>query len=200
MNRTSVKLRIGVIACLAAFAVSTVGFSGCKDDSKDDNKTEQNGNGNGNGNNGNQDDNTTVAGRLKKAGLTLDAVKPDTRFAEAGFPEYGDSEKRKVVLYLTGSEALGAEWQETYFKKLAAVFASVSSDKKFYKPYYGAALGVAEEFVFSGNENWGAMIFVMQGSYKYNGKVTVTVGTSPTEKEGYTYEVSFAFNFYSSWD
>jgi hypothetical protein len=190
-NRFNLRAVLAIAISLAVMIV----FNSCNKDDNDNSKktdTEQTNNGNGSGS-GNTSDNTTVDGRLTRAGLTLNAVKPDTRFAEAGLPEHGDSDKTKVELYLTGSEALTAEWKETYFNKLRDALAAASDDNKVYKAYYG--LGEPVEISLE-EVNWNAWLVIIQASYKVNGKwITITAGTVPAEKEGFTNAISLDFNY-----
>ncbi len=181
-----------MIAIAISLAAATV-FNACDKNGKNNEKngkdTEQTDNETGSGN---TFDNSTVEGRLARAGLTLNAVKPDTRFAEAGLPETGDSKKTKVIVYLTGKELLTAEWKGSYFTKIRDAVAAVSDDKKVYNAYFG--LGEPVELSLE-SIKWNAMIVAIQASYKLNGKwITITAGTVPAvDKDEYTNGISLKF-------
>ena len=133
-------------------------------------------------------DNTTIEGRLAKAGLTLNAIKPDNRFAEAGLHR----EETGVKLYLTGQEEVTAEDKERFFTKLRDAIASISDDKKVYNAYYG--LGEPKELSLEGT-NWKPYYMIAQWSYQFDSKwITLTIGfPTPAEKEGFSHCASLDF-------
>jgi hypothetical protein len=179
--KTTLKLAaILLLAATTMFAVSCGGNNTKKPD------TEQPG---GDGGGDDKDDNGTVAGRLAKGGLTLDAILPDTRFAEAAIPGY-DPDKTEVCLYLEGEENPTAEWKETYFTKLMAAIASASDDGKVYESYiFGDPVELSLADV-----NWEAWILIFQPSYKHNGEwITLTTAPVPAERDGFTHAISLKF-------
>ena len=137
----------------------------------------------------NTSDNTTVEGRLAKAGLTLNAIKPDNRFAEAGLHR----EETGVKFYLTGEEEVSAEDKEIYFTKLRDAIASISDDKKVYNAYYG--LGEPKKELSLEDTNWKPYYMIAQWSYLFDGKwITLTIGfPTPAEKEGFSHCASLDF-------
>lgn len=141
---------------------------------------------------GNNPDTGTVEGRLAKAGLTLEAVRPES-FAEATLYNCDADE---VVLYLSsGSDMLGAAVMQPMIEKILAATAAASDDGKNWEAYYG--LGDPRELDMS-ETNYDTWYFIGQWSYRVKGQwVTVTLGVLPAEEpEGqdeYSWEVSMAF-------
>ncbi|NLW78934.1 MAG: hypothetical protein GXY32_05935 [Ruminococcaceae bacterium] len=142
--------------------------------------------------NGNSADDSTVEGRLAKAGLTLEAIQPET-FAEATLYNCGDD---KVVLYLTnGSGLLGAAVMQPLVEKIMAATAAASDNGKNWETYYG--LGDPVELDMS-DINYDAFFFIGQWSYVVKGQwITVTVGVlnaeEPEGQENYSWEVTLDF-------
>ena len=133
----------------------------------------------------------TVEGRLLKAGLELDDIKPDT-FAEASLY---NCDKDEVVMYLTNdTDMLGAAIMQPLVEKIMTATAA-AGDGKNYETYYG--LGDPTELDLS-DANYDAWVFIGQWSYKVSDKwVTVTLGVLPAEEpdgqDNYSWEVTLAF-------
>ncbi len=136
----------------------------------------------------------TVAGRLSKAGLKLDAIKPDT-FAEASI--YG-MDKDGIVMYLTNPKGkLGEAMMKPMVMKVIEATAAVADDKKYWAVYYG--MGEPKPLDFS-QSNWDAWNFIAQWSYQKDGQwITATLGVVPAEEpEGqdkYAWEITLTFNY-----
>ncbi len=141
---------------------------------------------------GNTTDTATVEGRLAKAGLTLEAVMPET-FAEASLYNCDADE---VVLYLSNeSGQLGADVMQPMVEKILDATAAASDDGKNWEVYYG--FGEPTELDLS-ETNYDAYFFIGQWSYVVNGQwVTITLGVMPAEEpegqENYSWEISLSF-------
>jgi predicted small lipoprotein YifL len=136
----------------------------------------------------------TVEGRLSKAGLKLEDIKPDT-FAEASLY---NCDKDEIVMYLTnGKDKLGTAVMKSLVEKILNATATVADDGKYWDAYYG--LGDPKELDLS-KANYDAWMFIAQWSYKTDGKwITATLGILPAEEpegqDNYSWEVTLAFNY-----
>ncbi len=143
-------------------------------------------------NEGDSVDSSTVEGRLARAGLTLDDIKPDT-FAEASLYNCDEDE---IVMYITNEGGpLGEDVMKPLVMKVIEATAAVADDGKYWNVYYG--LGEPTELDFS-ESNWDAWNFIAQWSYQKNSQwITVTLGVVPAEEpdgqDNYDYEVSLTF-------
>jgi len=150
--------------------------------------------GGGNTAGGNTVDINTVEGRLSKAGLKLEDIKPAT-FAEASLY---NCDRDEIVMYLTnGRDKLGAAAMRALVEKILNATAAVADDGKYWASYYG--LGEPRELDMS-RANFDAWNFIAQWSYKTGGKwVTATLGVVPAEEpegqDNYSWEASLAFNY-----
>jgi hypothetical protein len=134
----------------------------------------------------------TVEGRLSKAGLKLEDIKPAT-FAEASLY---NCDKDEIVIYITdSSDKLGEAIMKPLVMGIIEATAAIADDGKYWNPYYG--FGEPTELDFS-NSNWDAWSFIAQWSYQTSGKwVTATLGVVPAEEpdgqDKYSWEVTLAF-------
>jgi hypothetical protein len=141
--------------------------------------------------NGAKVDDSTVAGRLAKAGLKLDDIKPDSFAAETLFG-CGEDE---IAMYITGKGQLGEAVMKPMVMKIIDATAAISDDGKTWEPFYG--LGEPEPLDL-GDPNWNAYNFVGQWSYQKDGQwICATLGVVPADEEGgqdnYDYMVTLSF-------